>query len=269
MTARRRGPAVAARTGSPAVQLVLATTRERVRRLLVRGWPRGRAHVTLVRDPVTLAATLAGPLPDLVVVDAGDRASIWALKIALAQPLAPVAAIVPRTVAVETLAGLAESGVVEIVLDGVDDAVLRPLLAPHLAVAAFTRRTDALLDPHRCGALAGALWRTAVSHGGRLVRVAAAARLLGVSREHLARELAAHAAPSPKTLLELVRLLAVHATLARGATAGQAAAALAYATPSHLARAARRVTGLTPRAWAALDASALVARAVTIARGTD
>lgn len=266
MSGRRRGPAVAARTGSPAVQLVLVTTRERVRRLLVRGWPRGRAQVTPVRDPAALAAALAGTLPDLVVVDAGDRASTWALRAALAQRLAPVAAIVPRTVAVETLAALATSGIVELALDGVDDAVLRPLLAPHLAVAAFTRRTDALLEPHRCGPVAEALWRTAVSHGGRLVRVAAAARLLGVSREHLARELAAHDAPGPKTLLELVRLLAVHGCLARGATAGQAATALAYATPSHLARAARRVTGLTPRAWGAVDAPTLVARALALAR---
>ena len=266
MSARRRGPAVAARIGSPAVQLVLATTRDRVRRLLVRGWPRGRAHVTVVRDPAALAAALATALPDLVVVDAGDRASTWALRGALGQTLVPVAAIVPRTVAVETLTTLSASGLVELVLDGVDDAVLRALLAPHLVVAAFTRRADALLDPHRCGPLAGALWRTAVSHGGRLVRVALAAKLLGVSREHLARELAAHRAPSPKTLLELVRLLAVHHCRARGASAAQAAAVLGYATPSHLSRAARRVTGLTPRAWAPLDVSALVARAIAVAR---
>jgi AraC-like DNA-binding protein len=262
MTARRRGPAVAARGATPAVELVVATTRERVRRLVARSWPRGRATVRTVRDPGGLAATLGAALPDLVIVDTGDRASTWALPAALAQRLAPVAAIVPRSASPDALVALGAAGVVELVLDGVDDPVLRSLLAPHLGTARFTARCDALLDPYGLGETAGALWRTAVSHRGRLVRVATAARLLGVSREHLARTLVAAGAPGPKTLLELVRLLAVQGALARGATVAAAARALGYATPSHLARAARRVVGATPRGWAGLTGAALVAAAL-------
>ena len=269
MTARRRGPAVAARAAAPAVRLLLVTTRERVRRMLVRAWPRGRAVVTVAADPAALATALGGPLPDLVVVDAGDRGVAWALPAVLGAPLAPVAALVPRTAAPEALLALARAGVAELLLDGVDDAALRPLLAPHLWSARLTAATDALLAPHDCGALAEALWRTAVSHGGRLVRVDEAARALGVTREHLARTLAAGGAPGPKALLELVRLLAVRELLAAGATGARAAAAFGYTSPSHLVRAARRVTGTTPAGWAGLDAPGLVAVAVGRARAPN
>jgi AraC-like DNA-binding protein len=232
------------------VQLVLASTRERIRRLLVRAWPRGRVQLRVAREAAAFIPALHATLPDAVLVDAGDRAGSWALRAAVAQRLAPVIAIVPRTVTAEALVSLGDHGVVEVLIDGVDDAVARALLAPHLLVTRFTARCDALLAPHDPGRLAEALWRTAVSHGGRLVRVSAAARLLGVTREHLARELATAGAPSPKALLELVRLLAAHHALARGASVGTTALALGYATSSHLARAARRLTGTTPRGWA-------------------
>ena len=140
--------------------------------------------------------------------------------------------------------------------------MLRVLLQPVLLTTRFTIRADVLLTSHDVGPLAEAVWRTGVSHVGRLTSVAAVAKQLGLSREHLSRTLRATGSPGPKQLLELVRLLMVQTQLAAGVSVAVAAARLGYSSVSHLARAARAATGFTPRGWGEMSAESLIAAAV-------
>ncbi len=210
-------------------------------------------------------------LVDAIVVDllpatattVGWRAVEWATRHV---PIPAVALVAPRALDPSLLARLHGAGVSTILVDGVDDPMLRVLLQPVLLTTRFTLRADVLLAAHHVGPLAEAVWRTGVSHVGRLTSVAAVAKQLGISREHLARSLRANGAPGPKQLLELVRLLVVQTQLAAGVPVARAAARLGYSSVSHLARAARAATGQTPGRWGAMSAEQLIAAAIRRAR---
>jgi AraC-like DNA-binding protein len=217
-------------------------------------------------------------LVDAIIVDllpgaaaaSGWRAIDRATRFA---PIPAVGLIAPRALDPAVLARLHGAGVGTVLIDGVDDALMRVLLQPVLLTTRFTARADVLLAAHRVGPLAEAVWRTGVSHVGRLTSVESVAKQLGLSREHLARSLKAAGSPGPKQLLDLVRLLVVQTQLAAGVPVALAAARLGYSSVSHLARAARAATGITPRRWGSLSAEALIEAAVANARparhGTD
>ena len=268
----RRGVAVPVRGGGvPATVLLLCSSRERPRQLLTRAFPRGRAQVHVVRDADGIDQALRTMLVDAIVVDllpglaatVGWRAVEHATRYA---PIPAVGLVAPRALDPALLARLHDAGVATILLDGGDDAMIRVLLQPILLSTRFTLRADVLLAAHGVGPLAEAVWRTGVSHVGRLTSVAAVAKQLGVSREHLARSLHASGAPGPKQLLELVRLLVVQTQLAAGVPVAVAALRLGYSSVSHLARAARTASGVTPRGWGTLTPEALIAAAVARAR---
>lgn len=247
--------------------LLVCSTRDRPRTLLSRAWPRGRAQITVVRDAEGIDAAMATMLVDAIVVDLvpGSATGVgWrAVERATAHaPVPVVGMLAARGLDGPTLGRLHQSGVATVVVDGVDDALLRVLLQPTLLSTRFTQRADVLLAAHGFGPLADVVWRTGVSHLGRLTSVSAMARHLGTSREHLARSLRATGAPGPKQLLELVRLLLVQVQLAEGVPVGTAAVRLGYSSVSHLARAARTATGITPRYWGALTAEGLIAAAI-------
>ncbi|HYW52198.1 MAG TPA: helix-turn-helix domain-containing protein, partial [Gemmatimonadaceae bacterium] len=147
-----------------------------------------------------------------------------------------------------------------------DDPMLRVLLQPVLLTTRFVQRADVLLAAHDLGPTAEAVWRTGVSHVGTLTSVASVARQLGMSREHLARSLRSAGAPTPKQLLELVRLLVVQTQLAAGVPVALAAARLGYSSSSHFSRVARSATGLTPRYWDRLTPEALISAAISRSR---
>jgi len=256
---------------APATVLLVCTTRERPRHLLTRAFPRGRAQIHVVRDADAIDRQLGAMLVDAIVVDLlpGAAASVGWRAIERATrhvPIPVVGLIAPRAIEPVLLARLHTSGVATVLLDGVDDAMLRVLLQPVLLSTRFTLRADVLLASHQVGELAEAVWRTGVSHVGRLTSVATVAKQMGFSREHLARSLRAAASPSPKQLLELVRLLVVQTQLAEGVPVALAAARLGYSSVSHLARAARGATGLTPRRWAELTPESIIDAAVKGAR---
>lgn len=237
----------------------------------MRAFPRGRAQIHVVRDADGIAAALRTMLVDAIVVDLlpGDAAAVGWRALEQATHHAPIPAVglvAARALEPALLARLHQTGVSTVLIDGVDDAMLRVLLQPVLLTTRFTLRADVLLTAHQVGPMADAVWRTGVSHAGRLTSVTAMARLLGMSREHLARSLRASGAPGPKQLLELVRLLMVQTQLAAGVPAAVAAARLGYSSVSHLARAARTATGQTPRGWGALSAEGLISAAVRRAR---
>lgn len=241
--------------------------------LLTRAFPRGRAQILMVRDVDGIAATLATTLVDAIIVDLlpGSAATLGWRAIEQAASHLPIPAIgfvAARSLEPALIERLHLQGVATVLVDGVDDPMLRGLLQPVLLVTQFTQRADVLLASHQLGATAEAVWRTGVSHVGRLTSVSAVAKQLGMSREHLARSLRAAGAPGPKQLLELVRLLVVHSQLAAGAPVALAAARLGYSSVSHLARSARAATGVTPRAWGGLTAEALITLAVKRSRGS-
>lgn len=252
---------------APATVLLICSTRDRPRQLLSRAFPRGRTQIHVVRDADGIDATLGTMLVDAIVVDLlpGAAATVGWRAVERATAHAPVPAIgliAPRALDPALLARLHLAGVAGVLLDGVDDAMLRVLLQPLLLSTRFTQRADVLLSAHGVGPLAEAVWRTGVSHCGRLTSVAAVARQLGVSREHLARQLRAASAPSPRQLLELVRLLVVQSQLAAGVSVTTAAAQVGFSSVSHLARSARSVTGVTPRHWGTLRPEELIAAAL-------
>lgn len=268
---------MAVRGGSaPATVLLICSTRERPRHLLTRAFPRGRAQLHVVRDAEGIAKTLRTMLVDAIVVDllpgatamSGWRAIEHAANHA---PIPVVGLIAPRALDAALVDRLHGAGVATVLIDGVDDSMLRVLLQPVLLTTQFVLRADVLLAAHDLGATAEAVWRTGVSHVGTLTSVASVARQLGMSREHLARSLRTAGAPTPKQLLELVRLLVVQTQLAAGVPVSLAAARLGYSSASHLSRAARSATGLTPRHWNRLTPEALIAAAISRSRpdGTE
>jgi AraC-like DNA-binding protein len=77
-------------------------------------------------------------------------------------------------------------------------------------------------------------------------RTADLALALRVTREHLSREFATGGAPNLKRVIDLVRTACAADLLGNpGYSVGTVARILAYASPSHLAGAARRVTGVS------------------------
>lgn len=210
-------------------------------------------------------------LVDAIVVDMlpGSAAAVGWRAVEHAAHHAPIPAVglvAARSLEPALLERLHRVGVSTVLIDGVDDAMLRVLLHPVLLTTRFTLRADVLLSAHNVGPMADAVWRTGVSHAGRLTSVSEVARVLGLSREHLARSLRETGAPGPKQLLELVRLLVVQMQLAAGVPVAVAAARLGYSSVSHLARAARTATGQTPRGWGTLSAEDLISLALTRAR---
>lgn len=254
-------------SAAPATVLLVCATRDRPRHLLARAFPRGRTQLHIVQDADALDLALQTMLVDAIIVDllpgpaarAGWRALEHATRHA---PIPAVGLVAPRALDSALLTRLHSSGVATVLLDGVDDAMLRVLLQPVLLTTRFVLRTDVLLEAHGVGALAEAVWRTGVSHAGRLTSVAAVAKQLGMSREHLSRSLRAAGAPGAKQLLELVRLLMVQTQLAAGVPVALASSRLGYSSGSHLARAARVATGSTPRQWGSLRGEELIEAAL-------
>jgi AraC-like DNA-binding protein len=256
---------------APNTVLLVCSSRERPRHLLARAFPRGRTQIHVVRDADGIDAALQTMLVDAIIVDLlpGTAATVGWRAVEHATRHAPIPAIglvALRALDAALLARLHLAGASTILIDGVDDAMIRVLLQPVLLTTRFTVRADVLLTSHHVGPLAEAVWRTGVSHAGRLTSVATVAKQLGMSREHLARSLRSAGSPGAKQLLELVRLLVVQTQLAAGVPVAIAAARLGYSSVSHLARAARSATGVTPRGWGGLSAEALIAAALANAR---
>lgn len=105
------------------------------------------------------------------------------------------------------------------------------------------------------------VWQVVVGRVDQALRTASLAESLGMSREHLSREFAAGDAPNLKRVIDLARLVVAARLLANpGYNVGAAARILGYATASHLATCARRITGVTPAKLAELGPRGVVLR---------
>ena len=134
-------------------------------------------------------------------------------------------------------------------VDGVDDAVARDIVAQQSFSTRFARALD---DPPRALGLDAPLqqtaWRFIVSHAGRPVRTSALADALEVTREHLSRSFAADGAPNLKRIIDLVRIIAP-AELAKnpGYDLRDVAKILGFASSSHLSSTAMRSSARSRR----------------------
>lgn len=240
-------------------------TRDRVRDVIRRAFPRRRGHVLACRTAAELGVAFNRVLVDLVIVDvAGPTDDTWkAATLAADFPCAPFFAWSPLRVSdAAGVAKCAALGFADVLGEGIDDTALRDLVAPR----AFTTRFAAALEPaHAVLGLESAVqrraWRWIVSRGGRPVRTDLLAKSLGVTREHLSRSFATAGAPNLKRVIDLVRVIAA-AELSKspGYDAADVARVLEFASPSHLTSTAQRVCGTRSASLARLRTGDIIER---------
>jgi len=257
-------PAAAAPIAAvPCIAALLS--RERARAAVRVAFPRRRARVLLARSGDELAEMLRSTLSDAVIIDLGASGEETERVLALARefPSLPFVGIAPlRGADGPALAAAAAHDFADVLTEGVDDCVLRALLAPMM----FSNRfASALWNPPAALRLEAPLqqsaWRCVVARGGRPVRTSELAVSLGVTREHLSRSFGSAGAPNLKRVIDLVRLLAA-AELSKnpGYDVRDVARVLGFASASHLSSTAQRIVGTKPASLARLRAVDLVDR---------
>ena len=250
----------------PSVPCVAAlVSRDRARAAVRAAFPRRRARLLLVHSGDELSETLRTTLTDAVIIDIGSSGDETERASALARefPSLPFVGIAPlRGADGPALATAAGYDFADVLAEGVDDGVLRMLLAPMMF---STRFACALWNPPPSLGLDAPLqqsaWRTVIARGGRPVRTGELAATLGVTREHLSRSFASAGAPNLKRVIDLVRLLAA-AELSKnpGYDVRDVARVLGFASASHLSSTAQRIVGTKPASLARLRAVDLVDR---------
>lgn len=257
--------ATAAPPGAVFPCIALFAARERVRAAVRTAFPRRRARILGVRSGEELGETLRTTLTDAVIVDLGSPGieTDRALGLAREFPSLPFIGIAPlRGADGPALAAAAAHEFADVMVEGVDEAILRSLVAP---LSFSTRFANALWTPPPTLRLEAPLqqsaWRTVIGYGGRPVKTSVLAATLGVTREHLSRSFALSGAPNLKRVIDLVRLLAA-AELSKnpGYDVRDVARVLGFASPSHLSSTAQRIVGTKSASLARLRAVDLVDR---------
>ena len=240
-------------------------SRERARAAVRAAFPRRRARLLIAHSGDELAETIRTTLADAVIIDigtAGDETD-RALGLAREFPSLPFIGFASlRGADGPALAAAATSDFADVLTEGVDDGIIRALVAPMMF---STRFAAALWNPPPSlgldAPLQQAAWRNVVARGGRPVRTSELAAALGVTREHLSRSFAVAGAPNLKRVIDLVRLLAA-AELSKnpGYDVRDVARVLGFASASHLSSTAQRIVGTKPASLARLRAVDLVER---------
>ncbi len=250
-----------------APQVVVCTTREPFRAAVRNALPRRRAKVINVKNAVELDKIFHRDLVDVVVLDISHASDdTWrAAALAAEFPSTAFVAMTPyRGSDGPAIARCVALEFADVLAEGVDEVSLRETVLAH----AFTQRFAlALAAPPTALALTGDLqrrtWGILVGQGGRPIRTDAVAKQVGMTREHLSRRFAADDGPNLKRIMDLVRVLAA-AELAKnpGYDVADVAQILRFASASHLATTAERVTGARPESLARLRTVDLVRRFV-------
>jgi len=234
-------------------------------------FPRRQARLIITRTAAEFIAAFRLELVDAALVDLAPGADdVWA-AVACARefPSAPFFGVSPlRSADGPAVARAVGLDLADVIIEGVDDAVVRALVLPLTFRARFAA---ALHEPPPALALSTALqrktWECVVSHAGLPVRTDTVARYVGVTREHLSRAFVTARAPNLKRVIDLVRLVAA-AELAKnpGYDLRDVAAVLGFASASHLSSTTQRIVGLRPLSLARLRAVDLISRFV-VGRG--
>jgi AraC-like DNA-binding protein len=249
-------PAAPQGTHVPLAVVALAS-RERGRAIVRDAFPRRRTRLTLARTAREFERAFRSGLVDAAIVDLGSHADdvMRAIELAREFPSAPFFALTPFRASDASLASRAIAyDFADILMEGVDDHLLRELVVPR---AFTTRFAQALDDPPEVMRVDTPLrresWRVVVSHGGRPIHTNTVAEELGVTREHLSRAFGAAGAPNLKRVIDLVRLAAA-AELSKnpGYDVGDVARVLGFASSSHLSTTSQRIVGTRPTSLARL-----------------
>lgn len=258
--------AIVAPEWAGSIPLVVAhTRRERARAVLRNAFPRRKGRLVFARSAEEVGEALRTSLVDAVVVDIGasPEESLKTSALASDHPTAAFFGITPlRSGDTGALADTAQRDFAGVLVEGLDDAVVRSLVMR----AAFSSRFARALEspPVSLGLdapMQREVWRLVVAHGGRPVRTSVLASELGVTREHLSRSFSAHGAPNLKRVIDLVRVIAA-AELAKnpGLDLRDVARVLDFASPSHLSTTAMRIAGTKPASLTRLRAVDLIER---------
>ncbi len=262
-TRTRRTAASLSRVTIPCVAVY--APRDRVRALARAAFPRRQARLIIARTAKEFAAAFRKALIDAALIDLGGGTDdVWiAVACAREFPSAPFFGVSPlRSADAPIVARAARLDLADVIIEGVDDAVVRAMVLP---VTFRARFAAALQEPPAALALSTALqhktWRCVVEHAGLPVRTDTVARVVGVTREHLSRAFATARAPNLKRVIDLVRLVAA-AELAKnpGYDLRDVAAVLGFASASHLSSTTQRIVGLKPPSLARLRAVDLIGR---------
>jgi len=223
-------------------------TRREARRAVKRGYPRGSGSVRLCRSIHAVKQLLDQRLVDAVVLDVrhcdGEGLALPASFPRI--PMYALSAVRPDDGAL--LASCRDAGFTGVLVEGVDNAVAGEWIAARTAQVA---RRVALADAPRLLRLTDRLqlaaWEEVLRRAGTPTKTGHVAAALRVTREHLSREFGAGGAPNLKRVIDLARAACAADLLGNpGYTVRCVVRILGYASPSHLAGAARRVAGATP-----------------------
>jgi len=223
--------------------------RREARRAVKQGYPRDAGSVRLCRDLGAVERLLYQRLVDAVVLDVkaapGDALALPARFPRI--PMFVLSAFRPDDGPL--LGACHRAGFMGILVEGVDNAIAGEWIAARTAQRA---RREALADAPRLLRLTDRLqlaaWEEVLRRVAVPTRTGQLAAALRVTREHLSREFAAGGAPNLKRVIDLARTACAADLLGNpGYTVGAVVKILGYASPSHLAGAARRVAGATPQ----------------------
>ena len=246
--------------------LVIAyTPKDRTRAWLKRLAGRRLGRLVLVRGAAEFAGVFLSELVDAALVEVTGDGSEKAAALSLEYPSVAFLAITPfRAGDAPAVARCAELEFADVLVEGVDDAVARDLIARRSYSARFAA---ALETPPPSLALTASLhldaWRFIVAAGGRPVRTSALASSLGLTREHLSRSFGVGSAPTLKRLIDLVRLLSA-AELAKnpGYDVTDVARVLKFSSAAHRSLTAQRLSGRRASSLAAMRGVDVIERFV-------
>lgn len=223
--------------------------RREARRAIKRGYPPRAGSVRLCRSLQEVERLLEQRLVDAIVLDIRhcDRKGLELPARFPRIPFYALSAVRPEDGAL--LASCRAAGFTGILVEGIDNAVAGEWIAARTAQVA---RRAALADAPRLLRLTDRLqlaaWDEVLRRAGVPTKTGHVAAALRVTREHLSREFGAGGAPNLKRVIDLARAACAADLLGNpGYTVRCVVRILGYASPSHLAGAARRVAGATPQ----------------------
>ncbi len=224
--------------------------RREARRAVKVGYPRDAGVVRLCRSLQAVERLLGQRLVDAVVIDV-KAPSVPTTALALPArfpriPMYVLSAFRPHDG--RLLSACHAAGFAGILVEGVDYAIAGEWIATRTAQVA---RRAALADAPKLLRLTDRLqlaaWEEVLRRVGVPTQTAHVAQALRVTREHLSREFAAGGAPNLKRVIDLARTACAADLLGNpGYSVRQVVRILGYASPSHLAGAARRSRGGDP-----------------------
>jgi len=222
--------------------------RRDARSAVKQGYPRGTGSVRLCRTVQGVERLLQQRLVDAVVLDVRTCAAEgFGLPARFPRiPMYALSAVRPDDGSL--LASCQRAGFAGVLVEGVDNAVAGEWIAARTAQVA---RRAALADAPRLLRLTDRLqlaaWEEVLRRAGVPTQTGHVALALRVTREHLSRQFGAGGAPNLKRVIDLARAACAADLLGNpGYTIRAVVRILGYASPSHLAGAARRVAGATP-----------------------